>query len=96
MVENLDNIVIKNLLVIHAFSGCDTTSSIYDKGKNCILKLLRKNNNIIKACDILMDSNSTQDDVGNAGIDIFKELYGSKGNAFFIYHWFKQLCLLLA
>ena len=31
-----------------------------------------------------MDSHSTQGDVGNAGIDIFKVLYGSKGKFYHI------------
>ena len=31
-----------------------------------------------------MDSHSTQEDVGNASIDIFKALYGSKDKFYFI------------
>ena len=34
--------------------------------------------------DEFMDSHSTQEDVGNAVIDIFKALYGSKGKFYHI------------
>ena len=33
--EKLNHEILKYLLVIHPFTGCDTTSSIYDEGKNC-------------------------------------------------------------
>ena len=37
-----------------------------------------------------MDSHRTQEDAGNAGIDIFKALYGSKGKFYHI-SWSKYL-----
>ena len=46
---------------------------------NCVLKLVTESAKIRGLCDVFMDSHSTQGDVGNAGIDIFKALYGSKG-----------------
>ena len=82
--EKLNHQILKYLLVIHAFTGCDTTSSIYDKGKNCILKLVTKYAKIRRLCDVFMGSHSTQEDVRNAGIDIFKALYGSKGKFYHI------------
>ena len=33
--EKLNHKILKYLLVIHVFTGCDTTSSIYGKSKNC-------------------------------------------------------------
>ena len=38
----LNHAIVKYLLVIHAFTGCNTTSSIYEKGKNCALKLVTR------------------------------------------------------
>ena len=46
---------------------------------NCVLKLVTESAKIRGLCDVFMNSHSTQGDVGNAGIDIFKALYGSKG-----------------
>ena len=34
--------VTKLLPFIHAFGGCDTTSGIYDKGKQAVLKLIQR------------------------------------------------------
>ena len=64
--------------------------SVYDKGKNCVLKLVTNSAKIRRLCDVLMDSHRTQEDVGNAGIDIFKALYGSKGKFYHI-SWSKYL-----
>ena len=82
--EKLNHKILKYLLVIHAFTSCNTTSSIYDKGKNCILKLVTKSAKVQSLCDVFIDSHSTQENVGKAGIDIFKVLYGSKGKFYHI------------
>ena len=76
--EKLYDEILKYLLVIHVFTGCATTSSTYDKRKNCILKLVTKSAKVRRLYDMFMDSHSTQENAGNAGIDTFKELYGSK------------------
>ena len=71
--------VLKYLLVIHAFCGCDTTSGIHEKGKNAVLKLVTKSKKLQRSCDTNMSTDANQDDVGQAGLDIFIELYGGKG-----------------
>ena len=76
--EKLYDEILKYLLVIHVFTGCATTSSTYDKRKNCILKLVTKSAKVRRLYDMFMDSHSTQENAGNAGIDTFKESYGSK------------------
>ena len=76
--EKLYDEILKYLLIIHVFTGCATTSSTYDKRKNCILKLVTKSAKVRRLYDMFMDSHSTQENAGNAGIDTFKELYGSK------------------
>ena len=43
-----------------------------------------KSAKVCRLCDVLMDSHSTQEDVGNVGIDIFKGLHGSKGKFYHI------------
>ena len=43
-----------------------------------------KSAKVWRLCDVFMDSHSTQEDVGNVGIDIFKGLYGSKGKFYHI------------
>ena len=62
--EQMNHGVLKYLLVIHAFGGCDTTSGIHEKGKNAALKLVTKS--------------MVMDDIGPAGLDIFIELMAEK------------------
>ena len=40
-----------------------------------VLKLVTKSVKIRRLCNVFMDSHSTQEDVRNAGIDIFKALW---------------------
>ena len=66
------------LLFIHAFGGCDTTSAIYDKGKQAIKKLLDRSPEARDLANIFMDDKSTQETIGKTGIDLFVLLYGGK------------------
>ena len=43
----IGNNAAKQLLVIHALSGCDTASVLYDQGKTTIF---RKNSSVCKQC----------------------------------------------
>ena len=70
--------VIPYLLVIHAFGGCDTTSSIHDKGKGSILNLVQKSKEARNLCDVFLDPESSQDQISQAGIQLFVLLYKGK------------------
>jgi len=73
------NPVVKNyLLVIHAWTGCDTTSAIHQKGKKSLLKKLEASNQLQKMLTILEDVNADQIKVAEAGVDLFKFMYGGK------------------
>ena len=43
MLMKYDNIRKEHLLFIHAFTGCDTTSAFYNKGKNNFIKIFNDN-----------------------------------------------------
>ena len=62
---------------IHAWSGCDTTSSIFNKGKPSFLNLVKKSVVVREAGRIFYSLSSTKDDIAEAGY-IFKLLYGGK------------------
>ena len=63
---------------IHAFGGCDTTSAVYGQGKLSILRLLDKNIDARKLVDVFLNKNSTPEEVGNAGLQLFVMLCGGK------------------
>lgn len=65
----LDKYVLQCLLVIHAIMRFDTTSAIYEKGKTKKVRGL---------CSVFMKTNATQEDIGNAGIQLFVILYNGK------------------
>ena len=71
----LPNVVVDNLLFIHAWSECDAVSATYSHGKTKLFKVFQGNlEPIAKICDILNHPLSTQE-VARAGIELFLHLY---------------------
>ena len=68
----------QNLLFIHAFGGCDTTSAIHDKGKGAILRLIKKSKKPQQLSAVFNKPLASQAEVGSAGINLFILLYGGK------------------
>ena len=67
----------KDLLFLHAFAGCDTTTAIYSKGKAKIVGLFQKSFEIQIASLVMNCSSRTQQEVGNAVVSSFKSLFGA-------------------
>ena len=65
----------KYITLIHAFAGCDTTSSIYGHGKMRILRLLQKNSTARTAADQFLKADASQEEIGEAGIALMKLMY---------------------
>ena len=72
------NDVKQHLLFIHAWSGCDSTSAILGKGKASFLHLIRKSVTIQSASDTISDHWATRNEVGEAAVKTFIQLYGGK------------------
>ncbi|KAG1668548.1 Protein FAN [Nymphon striatum] len=66
----------EHLLFIHAWSGCDSTSAIFGKGKASFLNLVKKSKIIQLVSETICDYWATQSDVGDASMKAFVELYG--------------------
>ena len=75
--ENIPMELHPHLLFMHAFTGCDTTSSIFDKGKQKIVKLMAKSLELQQCSLIFSGDNASQEEVGNAGVRAFVLLYGA-------------------
>ena len=63
------------LLVLHAWTGCDTTSATHSKGKTSLLKKLEASPHLRNLMDVLSDTNADQTKVSVAGIALFVKLY---------------------
>ena len=57
----------QDILVIHAFSGCDTTSRIHSEGKPAVLEKYRKSNQFQKLKTIFSDPSANKDDIIDVG-----------------------------
>ena len=79
-VTELNPQVKKNILFVHAFGGCDTTSGIHEKGKSSVAKLLAKSKEAQELANIFLQSNMSQDQIGRAGVNVFVLLYGGNSN----------------
>ncbi|KAG1652579.1 Mitochondrial proton/calcium exchanger protein [Nymphon striatum] len=58
----------EHLLFIHAWSGCDSTSAIFGKGKSSFLNLVKKSKIIQLVSETICDYWATQSDVGDASM----------------------------
>ncbi|GBM98536.1 hypothetical protein AVEN_271091-1 [Araneus ventricosus] len=63
------------ILLIHAFSGCDTSSALFGHGKTkfCVLE---KKNDTWKKIQVFFNSEATIDQVAKAGETFLIHLYG--------------------
>ena len=68
------------ILFVHAFSGCDTTSAPFGRGKSSILTITKKNETMQTISDTMSDVWAEQEDVGKAAIKAFQIIYGGKDN----------------
>lgn len=79
VVQKLSSVVIRNLLFIHAWEGCDTTSATFNHGKTAILKLVEKEHEgVMHICTTFDNMHATTEEIGAAGIQLFKIMYGGK------------------
>lgn len=59
---------VKNhIAFLHAVTGCDTTSSLFKKGKNQAFKLLQSNETLRQKVSAFNDTNATKENIAQAG-----------------------------
>lgn len=66
----------ERILFAHAFSGCDTTSCLFQKGKIKCFKLLERDD-LQEVVNIFNNSNATHNEVTRAGERFFLFVYGA-------------------
>ena len=73
---NLENQ--EHLLFFHAWSGCDTASAIFGKGKVSFLKLLDQSDELKNLSTSISDVWADEDDIGPLSEDVFRIMYMGK------------------
>jgi hypothetical protein len=76
--EKLGASVVGQLLVIHALSGCDTTSALYGLGKVSVFKKITSTAKLMEFVDIVGCPTASQSDVAAAGCKLLTVLYGGE------------------
>ena len=72
----LGSTIVSRLLVIHALSGCDTTSCLFGHGKVSVYKKLSKGNEIQPYINTLESTTATHTEILIAGCGLTALLYG--------------------
>jgi len=79
--ETLGDDVCNELLFVHAFSRCDSTSRIFGIGKKSALQKLVKSDPVVKYCaSAFILQNKSQEDIPDLGKDLMVDLFGGKSN----------------
>lgn len=73
-----DEVVKNNILFLHAFGGCYTTSALFNQGKMKFLTILEKHTDIHAALQVFKNEHASADEVADAGEKFLLALYGSK------------------
>ena len=66
----------RHIMLIHAWSGCDTTSATFGHGKMYLMKMLNRVPEVQNLSTIVSDRDAPADEVGYAGLRLFCLLYG--------------------
>ena len=66
----------RHILLIHAWSGCDTISATFGHGKMYLMNILNRVPEIQNLSTIVSDRYALADEVGYAGLRLFCLLYG--------------------
>ena len=72
--------VVRNLLFLHAWSGCDTTSSIFGHGKGSVMKLMNKSKQSINKCEAFHRDNINLNELKIAGDELMSLTFGGKAD----------------
>ncbi|XP_071574804.1 uncharacterized protein [Temnothorax nylanderi] len=75
-----DPTLAEHILFYHAFTGCDTTSALFNQGKIKITLLLKKTDDLREDINSFKDSYADPDLIDDAGEKVLVALYGGQRN----------------
>uniref|UniRef100_A0A8C4NGS3 Uncharacterized protein n=1 Tax=Eptatretus burgeri TaxID=7764 RepID=A0A8C4NGS3_EPTBU len=76
--QELGDDIAKAIIGLHCFTGCDSVSSFYGKGKTKAIKLLTQNKSFSHACQMLGESFSITDELVSLLEDFVCKLYSQQ------------------
>ena len=88
--ESLGDNLCRRLLLIHAYSGCDTTSRPYGMGKSSVLKKLLNDNDLGKCADTFVQPLSSKSQIIEAGDIAMRLLTGGSKKDTLGVHRYKE------
>ena len=68
----------KIIAFLHAFSGCDTNSAFFQKGKDAIFKVIDKDNDLINRAQSFYQPEANADELWKIALDIVSKMYVGK------------------
>lgn len=68
----------EHILFLHAVTGCDTTSTFFNKGKVKVLKLLENSPDLQSAAAMFKNQNCSVQDIFKHGIKFILAMYGAQ------------------
>jgi len=75
---DIDETAVEQLLVVHALTGCDTTSALFGQGKRKAFNKLAKSKIALPLSRVIMNKTATEDEVAQADCQLLVMLYGGK------------------
>lgn len=73
-------LIAENILFLHAMSGCDTTSALFNQGKNKFIKTLANTPDLGATLAAFKDSSAAPQTIQRAGEQFLVALYGGNMN----------------
>ena len=64
--------------MIHAITGCDSTSSLYGLGKASVMKKIVRSDSASRCADVLACFSAGHEEVVQVGLQLLSILYGGK------------------
>ena len=79
--ELLGDDICSEMLFLHAYTGCASTSKIFSVRKKSIFQNLVKRDPVLKSCaNEFLLQNRSQDDISELGMSLMVHLFGGKSN----------------
>ena len=76
--ERIQEELCPHLLFLHAWTGCDTTSAVYDIEKVSFVKRFLKSKHLQELAETMSDVWATREEIEAAGSQIFIILHGGE------------------
>lgn len=78
--QKVGEVIVRHILFLHAWGGCDTTSAVYGQGKTILLKKIDQSIELQRLSNEIRNPTASNKQVGEAGSQLFAFMYSGKGS----------------